>query len=260
MSFLANKKWAKRIAIILIVITLFTFIMPVTSNASTFGAANLVRPIFQFVVFLGDLTIGWLQYTFMGVRDIRIETPLMGVSDTFIIRYSPGVIFSGDVPGLDVNFMSPMSPTRTRRANEWREENASTVGWAIDNRGLPEGYLEEPIRHLRPYNFQQQEDVIILWTDPDTETEHMFVSYRRRGEHVGAPITREVGGRLFALHAPAGEEYGRERESIAGILQTTISTWYITLRAIAFVGLLSVLVYTGIKILLTSVAEDKAKY
>ena len=48
--------------------------------------------------------------------------------------------------------------------------------------------------------------------------------------------------------------------STSGMLQSTISAWYVTLRNIALVALLSVLVYIGIKITLSSVASDKAKY
>ncbi|MCL2355054.1 MAG: hypothetical protein FWC68_04200, partial [Oscillospiraceae bacterium] len=68
---------------------------------------------------------------------------------------------------------------------------------------------------------------------------------------------RAPPGTLFIASDPIA---GREVQSIAGQLQSTIATWYVTLRAIAFVGLLSVLVYTGIKILTTSIAEDSAKY
>ena len=48
-------------------------------------------------------------------------------------------------------------------------------------------------------------------------------------------------------------------ESSASILQATVATWYVTLRTIAVVGLLSVLVYIGIRILIGS-ASEKAKY
>ncbi len=52
-----------------------------------------------------------------------------------------------------------------------------------------------------------------------------------------------------------------EIESTAHALQSTISTWYQALRTIALVGLLSVLVYVGIRIILSSSsAQDKAKY
>ena len=48
--------------------------------------------------------------------------------------------------------------------------------------------------------------------------------------------------------------------SPARVLQPIVSAWYVTLRNIALVALLSVLVYIGIRITLSSVASDKAKY
>ena len=51
-----------------------------------------------------------------------------------------------------------------------------------------------------------------------------------------------------------------DKTSTAGQLQSSISTWYKTLRMIAIVGLLSVLVYVGIRILISSTGQDKAKY
>lgn len=49
-------------------------------------------------------------------------------------------------------------------------------------------------------------------------------------------------------------------ESTAKQLQSTISTWYLILRNVALVALLSVLVYVGIRIIISSSAGDKAKY
>lgn len=49
-------------------------------------------------------------------------------------------------------------------------------------------------------------------------------------------------------------------ESSAKILQPIISGWYYTLRNLALVGLLSVLVYIGIRIVISSSVNDKAKY
>lgn len=49
-------------------------------------------------------------------------------------------------------------------------------------------------------------------------------------------------------------------KSAAAQLRPTIATWYRSFRNIAVVGLLSVLVYLGIRILIGSTAQDKAKY
>ncbi|MBR3163163.1 MAG: hypothetical protein IKF17_03580 [Clostridia bacterium] len=46
----------------------------------------------------------------------------------------------------------------------------------------------------------------------------------------------------------------------AVFLRKTISSWYTVIRNICIVGMLSILVYVGIKIILSSVANDKAKY
>ena len=56
------------------------------------------------------------------------------------------------------------------------------------------------------------------------------------------------------------DAYGEQAESAAQTLRGTISVWYNGFRNIAIVGLLSVLVYLGIRILLGSTAQDKAKY
>ena len=51
-----------------------------------------------------------------------------------------------------------------------------------------------------------------------------------------------------------------ENVSIAEQLQPTVAKWYKGTRLLAMVGLLSVLVYVGIRIILSSTAGDKAKY
>ena len=48
--------------------------------------------------------------------------------------------------------------------------------------------------------------------------------------------------------------------NIAEVLQGIIKAWYRVLRMIAIVGLLSVLIYTGIRIMIDSNVENKAKY
>lgn len=45
-----------------------------------------------------------------------------------------------------------------------------------------------------------------------------------------------------------------------GKLRQIIASWYVTLRTIAIVGLLSVLIYIGIRIIISSTSQDKAKY
>lgn len=49
-------------------------------------------------------------------------------------------------------------------------------------------------------------------------------------------------------------------ESTSSKLKKTVSNWYVVLRDIAIVALLSILVYIGIRIVISSTSNDKAKY
>ena len=57
-----------------------------------------------------------------------------------------------------------------------------------------------------------------------------------------------------------GNQIGTSNQNSAVILRKTVSSWYNALRNICIVLMLSVLVYIGIRILLSTVASDKAKY
>lgn len=48
--------------------------------------------------------------------------------------------------------------------------------------------------------------------------------------------------------------------TLSETLYDTIASWYVTLRNIAIIVMLTILVYVGIRILLSSIASDKAKY
>ena len=52
----------------------------------------------------------------------------------------------------------------------------------------------------------------------------------------------------------------RKYTNIASDLQPTIAKWYVTLRNIALVMSMTILVYVGIRMMLTSIASEKAKY
>lgn len=58
---------------------------------------------------------------------------------------------------------------------------------------------------------------------------------------------------------PESEEE-KFKDNTAYQLQSTIATWYVALRNIAIVGLLSVLVYVAIRIIMSSTAGETAKY
>ena len=64
----------------------------------------------------------------------------------------------------------------------------------------------------------------------------------------------------FEAVSDTSDAENASQSAASGELRENISDWYITFRNIAIVGLLSVLVYLGIRILISSTATDKAKY
>ena len=65
---------------------------------------------------------------------------------------------------------------------------------------------------------------------------------------------------FFETRTDHNNELGGNGKSIIEQLKGTVSKWYVALRNIAIVGLLSVLLYIGIRIVISSSAGDKAKY
>ncbi len=65
---------------------------------------------------------------------------------------------------------------------------------------------------------------------------------------------------FFKTEGDHNQELGGSEKSIVEKLRGTVSKWYVALRNIAIVGLLSALLYIGIRIVISSSAGDKAKY
>lgn len=65
---------------------------------------------------------------------------------------------------------------------------------------------------------------------------------------------------FFKTESDHNNELGGSEKSIVEQLKDTVATWYVALRNIAIVGLLSALLYIGIRIVISSSAGDKAKY
>ena len=65
---------------------------------------------------------------------------------------------------------------------------------------------------------------------------------------------------FFETKTDHSNELGGNGKSIIEQLKGTVSKWYVALRNIAIVGLLSVLLYIGIRMVISSSAGDKAKY
>ena len=96
-------KIKKNLIIILVIMTIISSLLPSYAYAATDTAngGRLLNPIVEFVVFLCDEVMEWLQKVFVSTDGIE------NGDGTYNFQYSPAIIFSGTVPALDVNFIDP---------------------------------------------------------------------------------------------------------------------------------------------------------
>ena len=292
MKFFTDKKIINRIIIAIIIITTINFISPTISRALTDDQVNeiagmLFNPIAKLLLKVSDLIINMMQEFFVG-KPVTVEAEgknkdlfLLGdigelVAKTlgevkYKIEYSPGVIFSDRVPGLDVNFFKPGSGQE--RSGYY--ENTRVAHGAYDENKGPGSYNKHLINLLEELGSELYSPVQIKveGLPEEIRTQQKYIdayqfTINREMIYIGVRIDEDfagTGAKVYFLdfyEKPGGnaQEKKDARESSAEVLQPIVATWYKTLRAIALVGLLSILVYIGIRILISSTGKEKAKY
>ena len=300
MKFLTDKEISNKIIIAILIVMIFNFISPTISQAGDIGGA-LFTPVAQLLATVSDLVVMALQNFFMGTANISTEElPGIDGSYKYYIRYSPGIIFSGNVAGLKVNFINAKGSDKVATeivkntkyieegsyedltdAPDFNEETAYTFYTSSDHEFWKA--FEEGKAHI-----------VTTWTNESKEDKYVAILTKLDkgfGDKfydgllaLGAIALGVMSGPLgfiggatafgakkyFNEAAENGGEYKVYRiaeetktvykDSSAFLLKNTVATWYKTLRAIALVGLLSVLVYIGIRILISTTGQEKAKY
>lgn len=137
-----------------------------------------------------------------------------------IYAYSAEEIFKGNILLFDVNFFNP------------KEEN---IELSEENRGIFAKCKDGTILRLKDYKKAEIDEKI----DNRKGLQYYFYYTNENGI-----LTENI----------------TSKQDMASDLRNTISKWYNALRNICIVLMLSILVYMGIRILLSSVSSDKAKY
>lgn len=100
--------------------------------------------------------------------------------------------------------------------------------------------------------------------DGTKEVYYLLINYTSMTSTSGGtiPISTTTNVVEYSLYDDSKStiEKGDAIEYSAAILQKIIAKWYRALRLIAIVGLMSVLVYVGIRIIISSTGQEKAKY
>ena len=201
MKIFTKKSILQKTILVILTVLCINFITPTYSHAD-FGGV-LASPFIDFFCSIGDVIINALQRIMMGE---------WGSEDATNMSLSAFLATSSDYYNADNGF--------------YKEGNASKAESINPDKEFDKGWL----------NIKDEYYVPIATYSP----EQIF--------------SGSVPGLDINFINPKYDE------GSAADLQGTISSWYVALRNLAIVGLLCVLVYVGIRMVLSSTGKDKAKY
>ena len=271
-----SRRGSKQIIIIIVMMMLCNFIVPNYAYAAdTDDGGELFDPVIKFVTFLCDSVMQFMQNSFTSNASID------NGDGTYNFQYSPAIIFSGTVQGLDINFITPNTDERNTNNYEAffrakKTEYTEAAAWGSNNKTL---YGDIGVEN---YNKYLELEKKVTETDKNkykgillekTSVFRKMVYYYEENSvlYVVFLYFNDYGNDILSGHYETNYQITSEflndlnttvtYNSIANELQPTIATWYNALRRIALVGLLSVLVYLGIRIVLSSSSpEGNSKY
>lgn len=223
MKKVTNNNIVQKIAITILIVLSFNFITPTFSRAD-FGGV-LFGPVVDLVAGLGDALMALLQTFMYGNVEINLG-------------------------GGELNPLEKLSTAFMINADDYANALKSDEG-------------KEKLRKLGLYEDE------ITGTVKEVNESSLDHGWFGMGSY-SIPVVKYSPDMIFSNQVPAldanfinpkkWDNNEQNNKSIALQLQETISAWYRSLRNLVVVCLLAVLLYVAIRIIVTSVAADKAKY
>ncbi len=241
-SFFKEKKIKHKIIIAIIIVTLFNFMSPTISQAGIGGI--LFEPIKDLLLVIADGIIS-LSQTFIFDLDVSFLTiyhkdsgasTVLGVLAGIAIVVG-GVIAAPFTGGLSLGLLVA----------------GALGGYAVSKivaDAIPPTF-KLPVFLLTPENMFSN-------SIPFLDINFFEGADAKGATQMDIDGDGNMDGYYIETTTTTGETV--YQKSSALILKPTISSWYYAIRNFAIVALLSILVYTAIRIIISSSAEDKAKY
>ena len=217
-----------RKTIIAVLIMLCTnFIIPTYSHAD-FGGV-LMDPIVDFLCSIGDAII-------------------------YVVDWAMNSGNESDHPTLgDGGFL--VSDSKFWNNSKYSNYQGGTGGETIDpDTQFSKGWLGLDNSYYIPVTTYSPEQIFA------NKVPALDVNFINPNKYYDKFTNQELKAKDISGNTKTDEDGNEISASSAAQLQPTIAGWYVALRNLSVVGLLSVLVYIGIRIVLSSTASDKAKY
>lgn len=234
MKFFTKKSAIQKIVFVIIILLLGNFTLaPYYSYADDDGgwslAGSLAKELMQLLSWFGDMVMGALNHFMLGADGYG--SAMLGIDDWN---------FKSEAAGKSWLYVD---------ADSVKENDDRTIifekGTIDTSSFLPGTKFEIPNMLYSPENIFANN---IAALDINFLKENKYTSI-----YAG-------GSKDFKEDAEKAAESAVSRGDKDSTLKNVIASWYKSFRNIAIVGLLSVLIYLGIRILISSTAADKAKY
>ena len=234
------------------------------------------------------ITIGVTAITFPLTTSI-VEGMLPEKFILPLYEITPQEIFSNKIPLLDVDFFNPSESqtfTKKKLVKEASEETTtikeneaitearkygytdSVKGKEIESTSSVNSGHNTQKNVITQYKWKNNGDDYILNIDSFNKAQIFKnlpkkIPNNKKSEDYVVWSSDNAQEKEITQTTTSPAEYETETtemKSTAAELRGVVANWYIVLRNIALVALLSVLVYIGIRIIISSTAVDKAKY
>lgn len=244
MKFYTEKTITNKIIIALVIVTLLNFICPNISSASIGGI--LFGPIKDLLLVIADGVMSIVQAMIYGTN---LSVSFLTIKHKDAWKPTAAGIISGIVTA--VALVAAVVATGGLALGII----GTIIGIAATSFGV--GYVVTQVNaNAIPPTFKLP--IFLLTPEAMFANEVPLLDVNFFSETRDGLITDADGNKYIETITQTGQKI--KMKSTALELRPTISKWYFALRNLAIVALLSILVYIGIRILISSSADDKAKY
>lgn len=244
MKFYTEKTITNKIIIALVIVTLLNFICPNISSASIGGI--LFSPIKDLLLVIADGVMSIVQAMIYGTN---LSVSFLTIKHKDAWKPTAAGIISGIETA--VALVAAVVATGGLALGII----GTIIGIAATSFGV--GYVVTQVNaNAIPPTFKLP--IFLLTPEAMFANEVPLLDVNFFSETRDGLITDADGNKYIETITQTGQKI--KMKSTALELRPTISKWYFALRNLAIVALLSILVYIGIRILISSSADDKAKY
>lgn len=225
MKFFTKKSFVHKIILSLVILITVTTVAPNYSYAGVFEKAGsaLLKEVIQLLASIGDAVMGALNGMMLGTQ---------GLGSAMVEQDDDNMIVSNG------SWLKNVS-------TDTKITEIEVIQDDMDKNGLFDlGAYQIPNMLYCPENIFANKIAAL------------DINFLNPNQYTSATTGQVVE---YDESKTAGEQEDKQISG-AAVLRSTIATWYKSFRNIAIVGLLIVLLYLGIRILISTAASDKAKY